>query len=123
MVIDLQSLKTHDGVIGSSASRKILFVGGLDFAVKEFAAVGLCEHVKTYSASVEGVLCGFLWLGELDMSDVHVREDTGDHFGAELGVMHDFAEQEVISEGEVFPAKFRRECEFKVSESHGITCI
>ena len=55
------------------------------------------------------------------MPDVHLREDTADHFGAEFRVMHDFAEQEVISECEVFPAKFWREGEFKIAESQGIT--
>ena len=95
-------------MIGSSALSKVFFVGGLDFAVEELSVVGACEHVKAYASGVEGVLCGFLGLGELNMPDVHVREDTADHFGAELGVMHDFAEEKIISEGEVFPAEFRR---------------
>ena len=37
------------------------------------------------------------------MPDVHVWEDTADHFGAEIWVVHDFAEEEIISEGEVSP--------------------
>ena len=86
-----QSLKAHDGVIGSSASREILFVGGLDFAVEEHSAVGAGEHVKAHASGIEGILCGFLWLGELDMPDVHVREDTADHFGAEIWVVLSFS--------------------------------
>lgn len=57
------------------------------------------------------------------MSDVHVREDTADHFGAEFGVVHDFAEHEIVCERQVLPALGGRESEFKVSEVHGITFL